>query len=449
MSILSHFTRSLNKTNIPISQALDEIFEGKPLASGAVVSNEGSLTLSAVYACVQIIAGTIATLPLPVYKRLPNGGKERAPTHPLYSKLHDRPNPEMSSVTFRETLVTHLLLWGNAFCEVVRSNGNVPTELWPIHPGRVRIAIESGRKVFWITVNGIERPFTSDDILHIPGLGHDGYIGLSPIQLARETLGLAMATEEFGARFYANSTRLSGILKHPNTLSPEAAKRLRDAWDKQYVGKDNAHKVFVAEEGMDFVPFSVPPNDAQFLETRKFQIAEIARIFHVPLHMIADLDRSTNNNIEHQSIDFVVHTIRPWAVRLEQILNWELFGERSPFFCEFVIDGLLRGDIKSRYEAFAVARQNGVINADEWRELENMNPQEGGQGKAYWIPRNMAPADRIDEVIDAEIKPKPEPVAPPVDDERSVLSLNRIADILDGMKPNGNGKHPEHEAVEE
>lgn len=413
MSWLDHFRGSLENPSTPLSSGADWLFDAlgaRKSWAGANITNDGSLALTAVYACVQIIATTLATLPLPVYKRLDNGGKQRAPSHPLYTLLHDRPNPEMSIVTFRETLMTNVLLWGNGFAEIERNQANQPAALWPIHPQRVRIANEGGRKVFWITVDGVEKPFGRDDILHIPGLGYDGFVGLSPIQLARQALGLASASEEFGARFFSNGAKMSGVLQHPMRLSDDAAKRLREGFEKVYGGAENAHKVFIAEEGMTFSPMSVPPNDAQFLETRKFQTQEIARIFRVPPHMLADLERATFSNIEHQSIDFVIHTIRPWAVRWEQTLNWELFGNRSPFYCEFVIDGLLRGDVKSRFEAYAVARQNGWLSANDIRLLENMNPVDGGD--AYLVQTNMVPADRLNEVVDKQVAPDPAPQPP-------------------------------------
>lgn len=244
-------------------------------------------------------------------------------------------------------------------------------------------------------------------MLHIPGFGFNGLVGLSPIAVARQAIGLGLAAEEFGARFFGNGTNLGGVVKHPGKLSDQAAKNLRSSINETYSGLGQSHRVMLLEEGMDFVKVGIPPEDAQFLETRKFQVEEIARIFRVPPHMIGELSRATFNNIEHQSIEFVVHTIRPWLVRWEQVMKWKLFlpSERKSFFAEFVVDGLLRGDIKNRYAAYAIGRQNGWLSADDIREMENLNPLPDGQGQIYLVNGNMVPINQ------AQTPKAPDPAA--------------------------------------
>ena len=367
------------------------------------VNEENSINYSAVYACVRVIAETVASLPLHVYQRLPNGGKQRAPDHPLYDILHDMPNPEMTSFTLREVMQGHLLLWGNAYAYIDWDDDGFVRSIWPIPPHRVDIerdVVTNQLRYNVIMPDNTQRVLQEHQMLHIPGFGFDGLKGLSPIGLARQAIGLGLAAEEFGARFFGNGTNLGGVVKHPGKLSETAAKNLRASINETYSGLGRSHRVMLLEEGMDFVKIGIPPEDAQFLETRKFQVNEIARIFRVPPHMIGDLERATFSNIEHQSIEFVVHTIRPWLVRWEQALKWKLFlpSERKSFFAEFVVDGLLRGDTKSRYEAYAIGRQNGWLSADDIRELENMNPLPDDQGKIYLIPANMMPANQVGSV---------------------------------------------------
>lgn len=361
--------------------------------AGVVVNEETAMRTSAVYACVRVIAETVASLPLPLYKRLPRG-KEKATYHPLYTVLHDMPNSDMTSFSFRETMMTHLLLWGNAYAQITR-RGNQIVELWPLHPAYIRIEREpvTNKLIYKYTSGTQEVIYTNEQILHIQGLSIDGVKGLSPISMARETIGLAQATEEFGSRFFSNGARPGGILQHPGIVKdPE---RLRKSWEEVYKGVQNSHKIAVLEEGMQYKEIGIPPNDAQFLETRKFQLNEICRIFRVPPHLIGDLERATFSNIEHQSIDFVVHTIRPWLVRWEQAIQKALIPEeeRAIYFAKFTVDGLLRGDFKTRMDGYAVGRQNGWYSANDIRDLEELNPipEEMG-GDLYLVNGNMMTA---------------------------------------------------------
>lgn len=369
------------------------------VASGVTVNENTALNATAVFSAVDILSRTLASLPLPVYRRLQGGGKERATDHPLYAVLHDLSNREMTSFELRQALMGHLALWGNAFAEIERDNAGRVIGLWPLRPDRMTVMRdEQGLLyVYRIIKTGQEVALRQRNVMHLRGLSSDGVIGYSPIRLAREAIGLALATEEYGARFFGNGSRPGGVLQHPGKLSEEAAKRLKKSWEEMHQGLTQAHRVAILEEGMTWQQVGIPPEDAQFLETRKFQVTEIARIFHVPPHMLADLERSTFSNIEHQGIEFVVHTMRPWLVCWEQAIKRDLFlpNERQTYFAEFLVDGLLRGDIKSRYEAYAIGRQNGWLSADDIRELENMNPLPDGQGKVYLVPLNMVPADSV------------------------------------------------------
>ena len=361
-----------------------------PTPSGKTVNERTAMTTSAVYACVRVLAETIASLPLHTYRRTEEG-KEKAIDHNLYFLLHDEPNPEMTSFVFRETLMGHLLLWGNAYAQVIRDGRGRVIGLYPLLPDRMEVGrTEQGKLYYCYQKDGQEYLLHQEEVLHIPGLGFDGLVGYSPIAMAKNAVGMALATEEYGSRLFANDARPSVVLEHPGLLKDPS--KIRDSWNQIYRGSENAYKVAVLEEGMQVKTLSMPPDQAQFLETRKFQIEEICRIFRVPPHLIASLDRATFSNIEHQSISFVVHSIRPWLVRLEQAFSKALFNEseKKEYFASFVVDGLLRGDYESRMRGYSVGIQNGFMSPNDVRSLENMNPiskEEGGD--AYIINGNM------------------------------------------------------------
>lgn len=375
---------------------------GQGTAAGLAVSPAKAMYSTAVYACVRILAETLASLPLPLYERLADGGKRRAVGHPLYSLLHDLPNPEMSSFELRETLMGHLALWGNAYAEVEFDRGGRPLHLWPLRPDRMQVERPFGGELVYRYSVGEETDgrresvdFADYQIFHLRGLGGNGIVGYSPIALMREAVGLALATEGFGARFFGNDARPGGVLEHPGVLGDEEHERLANSWESRHQGLEKSHRIAILEEGMKYNQIGIPPEDAQFLETRKFQVTEIARAFRIPPHMLADLERATFSNIEHQSIEFVMHTIRPWLVRWEQAIYRDLLlpEERGTFFAEFMVEGLLRGDLQSRYQAYSIARQNGWMSANDIRTLENMNVIEGGD--VYLVPLNMIPADQV------------------------------------------------------
>ena len=370
-------------------------------SSGKVVTERSAMQMTAVYACVRILSEAIAGLPLHLYKYNSDGGKEKALNHPLYRLLHDEPNPEMTSFVFRETLMTHLLLWGNAYAQIIRNGKGEVIALYPLMPNRMRVERDrKGQLYYEYTKVHDEVPKSKTmtvtllptDVLHIPGLGFDGLVGYSPIAMAKNAIGLAIATEEYGAKFFASGAAPSGVLEHPSTLkNPE---KLREAWQSQFGGSQNSNRIAVLEEGLKYTPISISPEQAQFLETRKFQINEIARIFRVPPHMVGDLEKSSFSNIEQQSLEFVKYTLDPWVVRWEQNLQRILLNpdEKKDYFFKFNVDGLLRGDYASRMTGYATARQNGWMSANDIRELENLDriPTELG-GDLYLINGNMLP----------------------------------------------------------
>lgn len=373
-------------------------------SAGKNVNERSAMQMTAVYSCVRILAEAVAGLPLHLYRYKEDGGKERAIDNNLYHLLHDEPNKEMSSFIFRETLMTHLLLWGNAYAQIIRNGKGDVVALYPLMPNKMQVDRDENGELYYIytrssdeakTMDGVTVYLTPRDVLHIPGLGFDGLVGYSPIAMAKNAIGLAIATEEYGAKFFANGAAPSGVLEHPGTIKDPS--RLRENWNSTFGGSANSGKVAVLEEGMKYTPISISPEQAQFLETRKFQIDEIARIFRVPPHMVGDLEKSSFSNIEQQSLEFVKYTLDPWVIRWEQSLSRALLNEdeKRKYFFKFNLEGLLRGDYESRMSGYAVARQNGWMSANDIRELENMDkiPAEDG-GDLYLINGNMLPLNK-------------------------------------------------------
>lgn len=358
--------------------------------SGKTVNERTAMQTTAVYACVRILAETIASLPLHTY-RYTTKGKEKATDHPMYYILHGEPNPEMTSFVFRETLMGHLLLWGNAYAQIIRDGRGRVVALYPLLPHKMLVhRNDQGQLYYQYDKDGQSYYLRNYEVLHIPGLGFDGLVGYSPIAMAKNAIGMAIATEEYGAKFFANGANPGGVLEHPGVVKDPA--RVRDSWNAVYQGSSNAHRVAVLEEGMKFQSIGIPPEQAQFLETRKFQINEIARLFRIPPHMIGDLEKSSFSNIEQQSLEFVMYTLDPWVIRWEQAIQRALFSdsEKLQYFVKFNVDGLLRGDYQGRMNGYAVARQNGWLSSNDIRELENLNriPAELG-GDLYLINGNM------------------------------------------------------------
>ena len=359
--------------------------------SGKPVNERTAMQTTAVYACVRILAEAVASLPLHVYEYQDDGGKKLVHDHPLYYLLHDEPNPEMTSFVFRETLMSHLLIWGNAYAQIIRDGAGRVLGLYPLLPDKMEVQRDDKGNIYYVySRNSDENPtfkeygnikLKAEDVLHIPGLGFDGLIGYSPIAMAKNAVGMTLACEEYGASFFANGANPGGVLEHPGVLKDPS--KVRESWNSVYRGVSNAHKIAVLEEGMKYQQIGIPPEEAQFLETRKFQINEIARLYRIPPHMVGDLDKSSFSNIEQQSLEFVKYTLDPWVIRWEQSLQRSLLlpGEKGKYFIKLNVDGLLRGDYQSRMNGYAVGRQNGWFSANDIREMENMNPipdEEGG-----------------------------------------------------------------------
>ena len=297
MGIFSGMFRSRDKPTDRTSGSAYSFLLGYS-SSGKRVNERTSMQMTAVYACVRILSEAIASLPLQLYQYTGNGGKDKAVDHPLYFLLHDEPNPEMTSFVFRETLMSHLLLWGNAYAQVIRNGRGEVMGLYPLMPDRMEVDRDENGRLYYEYTTSTDDAQTMkkkdtvvrlmpEDVLHIPGLGFDGLVGYSPIAMAKNAIGLAIATEEYGSKFFSNGAAPSGVLEHPGVLKdPE---KVRESWTQTFGGSHNSNKVAVLEEGMKYTPISIAPNEAQFLETRKFQIDEIARIFRVPPHMIGDL----------------------------------------------------------------------------------------------------------------------------------------------------------------
>ncbi len=367
--------------------------------SGKNVNERTAMQTTAVYSCVRILSEAIASLPVHVY-RYTDTGKERVYDHPLYYLLHDEPNPEMTSFVFRETLMSHLLIWGNAYAQIIRDGSGRVLGLYPLLPDKMEVERdENGRLYYVYTRNSDENPnfegygrvyLRQEDVLHIPGLGFDGLVGYSPIAMAKNAVGMTMACEEYGASFFENGATPGGVLEHPGVLKDPA--KVRESWHSVYGGSRNSGKVAVLEEGMKYQQIGIPPEEAQFLETRKFQINEIARLYRIPPHMIGDLDKSSFSNIEQQSLEFVKYTLDPWVIRWEQSLQKSLFlpQEKKQYFVKLNVDGLLRGDYQSRMTGYSIGRQNGWLSSNDIREMENMNliPDSEG-GNLYLINGNM------------------------------------------------------------
>lgn len=406
-------SRAFEKRSVSLTAPPDWLVQyiggGGTAFTGEVVSVEGALNVTSVLAGFTILMEDIASLPLILYRRLERG-KERALRHPYYSLLHDNFNPEHTSMVSREMLIGHMVGWGNYYGQLIWDQRGVVREIWPLAPNRMEVFRENGeRRYLYTESNGNRIPFRQEDILHIPAFGFDGLVGYSRITLARNAIGLARAAEKYGSKIFANDARPSVIFKSQKRMSPEAKTNLRESWDQLYAGAGNAARSAVLEEGLDLETVGFPPEDAQFLQTRQFQVTEIARIFRIPPHMIGDVERSTSwgSGIEQQELSYLNHTLRPWMVRVEQQLHKDLLlsRERRNYIIEHLTDAMLRTDTTARFEAYAKAITNGWMNRNEVREKENMNPADGLD--EYLVPLNMGDA--------SEPPAEPAPPEPPID----------------------------------
>lgn len=375
-------------------KALIQALRGQTATSaGVYLSDEAALTYGAVLACTRVLSESVACLSCLLYERGEDERRQRARKHRLFRVLHNRPNPEMTAFEFWEMVVVHLLLWGNFYAEIVFDGAGNVSQLWPLPPNRVAIERDAAKQlVYRINLDSGPRYFDDEFVFHVPAMRTTGLKGLSVVGQAREAIGLGVAAERFGSSVFGNGTVPGGVLTHPGTLGDKAYERLKSSWEQRHQGLDNAQRLAILEEGLKYEKTGIPPEDAQFLETRKFQRSEIAGMFRVPPHMIGDLDRATFGNIEQQSLEFVVYTLQPYLRRIENRINsWLLMeGEQERYFAEFLVDSLLRGDTTSRNQAYSIGRQWGWLSVNEIRQRENMNPVPGGD--VYLQPLNMVDA---------------------------------------------------------
>jgi len=396
------------------------------MQAGVRVDHETALTYSAVYAAVRVIAETISTLPWRVLRLNPDGTRERLPTSPVERVLNVRPNPEMSPFSFRETMVSWALTWGNGYAEIVRDGAGRVTELWPIAPDRVDVRRDdSGALVYEIRNNRGERTYLpSSSVYHLHGLGYDGLVGYSVITLAARNIGLGLASEQFAGSFFANGAVLSGIVEHPGHLSDVAHANLRKSLAEN-TGPKNAYKPMILEEGLKWTQIGIPPEDAQLLATRQFSVIDIARWFRVPPHKLADLERATFSNIEHQDREFVVNTLMPWTIRMEQEADYKLFPNRgNAAYTKLQVNALMRGDSQARAEFYQKMANMGVFSINEVRALEDMDPI-GPDGDKRLVQINQTTLEKIgnDDPEDTE------PTIAPAQDQRGA-HVRLVQDVL-------------------
>ena len=424
------FSRAYRATlRNPVADWLRDALGTNATSSGETVTVDTALHVGAVYACVHVIAETVGTLPFNVYRRISGDRREkdRAYGHPVYRLLHDAPNPEMTSAIFEEVLMAHVLTWGNGYARIERSGGGVPVALWPLRPDRIkperlgpdrtliyRRTDESGRDIEHIAAG---------DVIHVPAMGFDGIVGFSPISMAREAIGLAIASQTAAGSLFGNGSVPGGVLEAPQAMDTPAQERLRSSWEALHRGAGNRARVAILEQGMTYKPISFTPEDAQFLESRQFSVVDICRWFRMPPHKVQHLLNATFSNIEHRSIEFTQDTIRPWLVKIEQESNRKLFAPSGEYFAEHSIDALLRGDSDTRHRVYTMGRQWGYYSANDIRAFENLNPIPGGD--VYLSPMNMVPSDQIG--ADAA---SPEPRALPAPNYHA-MALPVIRDAFD------------------
>lgn len=413
------FRRETRMTLQEMDQAMDRAVGGYPTTAGIDVNETTAMGVMAVYAAVRLLSETIGSLPCHVMQQT-DGGKQKATTHPLYRILHDQANPEQTAMEWRETALCHLLLRGNHFSEKQYDGAGRLVALWPIHPDRVRIEREAGGAgplVYLVRVppSNTEVRLSAAQILHLRGMGSNGITGFSPMAIGREAISLSLAAQEYGARLFKNDTKPGGVLEHPTKLSKPAYDRLKASIEQEHQGLSNAHRMMILEEGMSWHQIGINPDDAQFLESRKFSVTEVARLFNLPPHFLRDLERATFSNIGEQAIEFVVYTLRPWLVRMEQRFYVELLSasDQVTHYVKFNVEGLLRGDVKSQFDAYQVAKQNGWMNADEIRELEDLNPLPDELGQEYWQPVNLGVVGEMPATLNAANAPQPDTTPEP------------------------------------
>jgi HK97 family phage portal protein len=415
MGLVNRFMAAISVAGVQPSNPPDwmvRMFGGTGSSSGVQITESNAMTVADVYKCVTVIRETIAMLPWKMYKRMDPRGKVEAPNHPLYFILHDEPNDMMTSFTYKEAMLSHILLWGRhvSYIERNATTGKI-VALWPLRPDRVRYEIKDGQR-WWYACSdlGQEAQFWDDEILYIPAYTTDGYNSVSPVRLHFEAFGLAKATEIYGAKLFGNGSTPPGYLSHPQTLKKESAARLKEQWQKLQGGLNNAHRIAVLEEGVTFKTLSMPNDEAQFLETRNFQRTEVNGIYRVPPHKTGDLRFATFSNIENQDQQFYNDAVTPRLVQIEQACNRCLLlpKEKGKFFNAFVMKGALRGDTAARTDHYQKMFDRGVYSADDILESEDENLIGGKNGNRRYVPMNFIPTDLVDQVLTAH-PPPPDP----------------------------------------
>lgn len=365
------------------------------------MTEASAMRVAAVYSCVALISGTLATLPIHVYERLGEVDRRRRPDHPVAIVLR-KPNRNQTSVDFFQQMQASVLLRGNAYAWIrwdAGRRGSIPRELWPLHPDLVEPELKRDRSiVYHVRLHESDAPIDvpQEDMLHVRGLSSNGFTGRSVLADARDVIGIAQATQESAGTFWASGGGPDLVLKHPKVLSEKAQKSLEDKFAATYGGNSHQKRVAVLEEGMEVTPVSLTKRDAQFLETRQFQRTEICGMFQVPPHMIGDTEKSTSwgTGIEQQQIGFLQYTMRRWLVTWERAIWQQLIEQESAFYPEFMVDGLLRGDFKAQMDGYAVGFNNGFLSANDIRRKLNEGPVDGGD--TYWRPLNMAPLTQVE-----------------------------------------------------
>ena len=419
MGLLTWFNNSKKKQTRSILSSpnswLSSVFTGAATASGQKVTTDSALRQPAVFACVRVISEDVASLPCKIYQKNSDGNRTSISSHPIAKLMQLTPNPEMSSFTFKETMTAHVLTHGNAYAEIEHNGAGEVVALWILLPEKMQIKVIEGNIVYEYDN---KMRLSSDKVLHLRGLGHDGIMGYSPIQYCKETIGISAAMEQSGGSFFANSSRPSGVLSHPAKLSEDASRRLRQGWDGMYSGSGNLGRTAILEEGMQWKGLSIPHSDAQWIEARQFALQDIARMYRVPPHMIGDLSRSSFSNIESQQISYMQQTIMPWLRRWEQEINRKLIGGDGSLYAEFMAEEILRGNTSERFDAYKTARESGWMSVNEIRERENLNKIEGGD--SYIQPLNFADIE-----IAKEIQ------SPDESDARATTEIEWLSDSID------------------
>lgn len=398
---IKHFFAPKNDLSLTNEKAWNPTLwnlSGAESPSGENVSEYSALTYSAIWNAVSLISGTVSTLPLHLIKK-DGKNKSLASEKPLFRVLYAQPNPYMTAMSMREAMVSHLLLWGNAYAEIVRDSYGRVNGLWPISPNRIKPEWQSGQLIYKISVDSDEIIMPRERILHIPGLGFDGFVGYSVVAMARKAIGLGMAMETFGSRFFGSGTHPGVIVSHPGVLKDPT--KLRDSLASSYSGLGQSHRLMLLEEGMKLEAIGIPPNDSQFIESRQFQITDIARWFNLPVHKLKEMTKSSFNNIESEQISFVTDSILPWLIRLEQNYNIQLLTmieqTREALFFKHNVEGLLRGDVASRGQFYKEMFNIGAFSINDIREYEDLNPIDGGD--EHFVPMNMIPLSKLDDYL--------------------------------------------------